>query len=158
MSRFAVCLLEFLAFLGIPYLRQLQRFNALAITQLRVLLAEELSKVAFTQAASEAINVAIGIAQATVNEVENTLGGLPLGAFQQCGDSADLVATLRDSFGGVLDYYDKALNEANRVRAFTLVQANATTLIEDKITYLEDLNATIDVVILDLLRKEAAAL
>jgi hypothetical protein len=158
MSQLAVCLVEFLAFLGIPYLRQLQRFIAVAIAQLRVLQAEALSQLAFTDVASQAINQAIGTAQLVASEVQNTLGSLPLGAFQDCAPAANLVGTLRDSFDGVLGFFDEATNEANRVRTFSNLTSIAASEIDEQITYLENLNDQIDIIILDELRKQAEAL
>jgi len=155
MSQLAVCLVEFLAFLGIPYLKQLQRFIALAILQLRAAEEEIISQLVLTKAASEAVNTAIGVAQLVANEVENTLGGLPLGAFQDCVAAAEMVGTLRDSFATVLDYFDEITNQANRIRAFADVQGFLLPLIDEQIAYLENLNSEIDVIILDELKKQA---
>ncbi len=158
MSQLAVCLVEFLIFLGIPYLRQLQKFIALALLQLRAAKEEALANVALTQAQSEVVNQALGVAQLVANDVQNALGGLPLGAFQECSAASDLVGTLRDSFATVLDFYDEALNKANRIRAFTDVQSILSNEIDERIAYLEDLNSRIDEIIAEELRKQAAAL
>lgn len=158
MSQLAVCLVEFLAFLGVPYLKLLKAFISSCITQLRIAEGELVSQLAFTKAASTAIEEAIGIAQVIANDVENTIGGLPLGVFQDCQPVSQLVGTLRGSFDSVLGFYDESLNEANRIRAFTDLQSIATAQIDEQITYLENLNDQIDVIILNLLRQQAANL
>lgn len=158
MSQLAVCLVEFLIFLGIPYLKQLQKFISVAITQLQVLKGELLSQLALTQAASERVNAAIGVAQLVASDVQNALNGLPIGAFQDCAAASELIGTLRDPFEGVLGFFDEAINEANRIRAFTDVQSRASAAIDEQIAYLEDLNSQIDIIIIEILRRQAAAL
>src|SRR5208282_4931185 len=115
MSQLATCLVEFLLFLGIPYLRALQAFIAACITQLEIAEVMLLSQIAFTQAQQAEILVLVGVATAAVSKVENGLNSLPLGAFQECSAAADMVGTLRDSFATVLDYFDKVTNAANRL-------------------------------------------
>lgn len=150
-----VCLVEFLSFLGTPYLKLLKQFISSAIDQLRVQEGALLSQIAFTQQASIAINQGIGVAQLIANQVENALGSLPLGKFQECASVSTAVGTLRDSFGTVLDYFDNATNEANRVRAFTDVQSALSSDIDAQITYLENLSSVIDIVITQKLKSQA---
>lgn len=155
MSQLAVCLVEFLAFLGVPYLRALKKFIQSAIIQLQIAEGELIAQLALTQSASTAINKAVGVATLVANEVQNILGGLPLGTFQECAAASVMVGTLRSSFDSVLDFYEETLNGANRVRAFTDVQTLARSQIDDQIAYLQNLNDQIDVIIVNLLIQQA---
>lgn len=154
-NQFAVCLVEFLAFLGIPYLKALQRLIDSAITQLEIAKAEALSHLAFTDGVTNTINEGMGIAQLIADEVRNVLGSLPLGTFQDCAAVGQLVGTINSSFDDVFEFYDAANNEANRAKAFSDAKANLSNEIDDDIQYLRDLNSQIDIVIIALLKKEA---
>lgn len=149
-SQFTVCFIEFLAFLGAPYLKQLQKLIQTEIDQAKVLEGELLSQEEMGQSASTAMNQAIGTAEAVASEVQNTIGGLPLGVFQDCEAAANMVGTLRDTMDTVFQYFDEVTNEANRIRSMADVQALTSSLIDDKIKYLEDLNSQIDVVLVGL--------
>jgi hypothetical protein len=153
-SQFAVCLTEFLIFLGIPYLKALQRLIETAIVQLEIAKAEALSSLGFTDAVNDVINTSIGVAQLVADQVRNTLGSLPLANFQACSDVAKMVGTINSSFDDVFEYFDAAVNEANRAKAFSTAKASLSSSIDEDIQYLRDLNSQIDIVIIEIIRRE----
>lgn len=158
MSTFATCLLEFLLFLGIPYLRALKQLILAAITQLEIAKAEALASLAFMDGANQGSTIAMGIAQLIVDEVRNVLGSMPLGTFRECEDVSKMIGLIRDSFDKVFEYFDNASNQSNRVRAFSSSKAALSQELDEDIQYLRELADQIDIAIIELLRREAAAL
>lgn len=149
-SQFTVCLIEFLAFLGAPFLKQLQNIIAAEIDQLKVLEGELLAQEELGQSNSTAINQAIGEVTAVASEVQNTIAAMPLGVFQDCEAAANLVGVLRDTMDTVFQSLQDYENQGNRVRAMSEVQSLTSEIFDDNITYLQNLNSEIGVVLVEL--------
>jgi hypothetical protein len=149
-NQLAVCLIDFLAFLGAPFLKQLQKLISAAIVQLQILEGQLLQQEEFTKGAATLINEAVGVAELVTSEVQNILGAMPLGVFNDCAPAATMVSTLQYSFSNVLNYLDEAENQANKIRTMADLQGATSTLIDQQITYLQNLNQQIGIIIIGL--------
>lgn len=154
----AVCVVEFLFLLGIPLLRALHNLIQATITQLEILKAYLLTQTPIEEAMQSALLLAQGKFATITDEVRNILSSLPLGTIKECEEAAKAIEMIRSGFDEFFDYSDKVANEANRLASFADARSALIQKIDDDINYLRELDAQIDVVIIELLRREAESL